>query len=254
MSYIRTSEIRERAREKTRLAWMDPEKREHRLTELRKVCATESYREKLHLSSLKLHTTPEYKKEQSKRMIEAWARPGAREIRSEKMRISHNQLEYRTKMQTIAKIVQNRPEVKEFRKICMLRPEYREMHRLLMLGDKNPMQRVENREKIRLSKLGFKNHLWRGGRSNEPYGLEFNEFLKSQIRDRDDHLCQMPDCYLSENGKKHPVHHIDYDKKNSRQENLITLCHSHHTQTSSGDRDHWTELFQELQILRRIGV
>lgn len=99
---------------------------------------------------------------------------------------------------------------------------------------------------------GPNSHLWRGGSSHESYGSGFTQTLKRQIRDRDDHLCQMPGCYISENGWKHKVHHINYNKKDSSLVNLITLCHSHHARTNNGDREHWTELFQEVQRLRGI--
>ena len=109
---------------------------------------------------------------------------------------------------------------------------------------------LKTREKKRLARLGPLNPRWRGGKSLEPYSPEWNGKLQEQIRDRDDHLCQMPGCYLPENGKKHDVHHIDYDKKHNQEENLITLCHKHHTKTTSGDRVYWTEYFQELQSQR----
>ncbi len=102
------------------------------------------------------------------------------------------------------------------------------------------------------SMSGPNNHNWRGGRSREPYSPEFSQSLRKKILDRDDHLCQMPDCYLPENGKKHDVHHIDYDKKNCTLVNLITLCRSHNIKVNHGDRERWTEYFQCLQRLRGI--
>jgi 5-methylcytosine-specific restriction endonuclease McrA len=49
------------------------------------------------------------------------------------------------------------------------------------------------------------------------------ERIREEIKDRDSHHCQI--C-----GKKNllVVHHIDWDKKNSVSENLITLCRKHH--------------------------
>jgi hypothetical protein len=97
---------------------------------------------------------------------------------------------------------------------------------------------------------GSNNHNWRGGTSREPYSQEFSENLKYYIRKRDDFLCQMPRCYLPENGNHHPVHHIDYDKHNSDHVNLITLCISCHVKTTYGDRDYWTKYLQALQEMR----
>jgi len=155
---------------------------------------------------------------------------------------------YRAKMGKIQKIVQNTPEARrrnsKSQKISHNRPEVREkMSRLMKIS----MNRPEVKEKI----SGSNSWNWRGG-CFEPYSKEFNEMLKRQIRDRDDHLCQFPDCYLPENGKKHDVHHIDYNKKNHAPVNLITLCQSHHSKTTNSNHEHWTELFQELQKLRGI--
>jgi len=114
---------------------------------------------------------------------------------------------------------------------------------------KEALKKPEVRAKISISLRGANAPNWRGG-CYKDYSPEFTKELKEQIRNRDDRLCQMPGCCLSENRKKHSVHHIDYDKKNSVHKNLITLCESCHAKTDNGDRSHWTELFQELQLLR----
>jgi len=93
---------------------------------------------------------------------------------------------------------------------------------------------------------------WRGGTSFEPYGLEFNQKLKEQIRRRDHYRCQECFRYQSElftNTKagirpyKLHIHHIDYDKKNNNPNNLISLCKSCHQQTSF-NREDWIKYFQ----------
>jgi len=77
----------------------------------------------------------------------------------------------------------------------------------------------------------FKNGIlhpnWKNGSSFEPYGLEFNKKLREEIRKRDNHICQR--CGIKENGEKLAVHHIDFNKKNSVPENLISLCNSCHS-------------------------
>jgi hypothetical protein len=90
---------------------------------------------------------------------------------------------------------------------------------------------------------GEKNIFWKGGISFEPYSLDFNKSLKRKIRKRDNNTCQHPLC-LKE-GKNFPVHHIDYDKKNADENNLITLCWSHHSK-SNGNRDFWQLFYQEI--------
>jgi len=92
---------------------------------------------------------------------------------------------------------------------------------------------------------GEKNPRWLGGASFEPYNPEFNGKLKSFIRKRDNYTCQI--CDKKENGKAHCCHHIDYDKKNNRSENLITLCNSCHSKTNS-NRQYWQNYFEFQQI------
>ena len=80
---------------------------------------------------------------------------------------------------------------------------------------------------------GDKNPSWRGGTSFEPYSVDWTKTLKRSIRERDKYTCQT--C-----GKEPAifVHHIDYDKKNCKPNNLITLCSSCHAMTNF-NRDFW---------------
>ena len=91
-------------------------------------------------------------------------------------------------------------------------------------------------------RVGDKNPSWLGGKSFEPYGVEFNDELKRQIRARDNHTCQ--ECLRTEEQLycALDVHHIDYDKRNNSPENLIALCRSCHAKTGFG-REDWTEYF-----------
>lgn len=96
---------------------------------------------------------------------------------------------------------------------------------------------------------GDKSSMWKGGISFEPYSSEFNGRLKQLIRERDNFECQF--CGISENGRAHDIHHIDYDKKDYRKRNLITLCKNHNGQANY-NRDKWQFLFETLQELRGI--
>lgn len=96
-----------------------------------------------------------------------------------------------------------------------------------------------------------KNHWnWQGGISFEPYGPEFNEELKEQIRKRDNYRCQ--ECFrhqdelFTETGKRYKliVHHIDYNKTNNKPKNLNSLCRGCHLQTNFS-REDWTKYFQQ---------
>jgi len=72
---------------------------------------------------------------------------------------------------------------------------------------------------------------WRNGSSFEPYSLNWTKKLKESIRKRDNYTCQI--CYK----KGNTVHHIDYNKKNCIENNLITLCKSCHSRTNGKDRN-----------------
>ncbi len=95
---------------------------------------------------------------------------------------------------------------------------------------------------------GEKHANWLGGISFEPYGIEFNEKLKELIRERDNYICQIKECATLQNGRKHPVHHRDYDKRNNKPKNLITLCHPCHSKTNY-NRDYWQDYFQRREAM-----
>jgi hypothetical protein len=74
--------------------------------------------------------------------------------------------------------------------------------------------------------FGENHHRWKGGISFEPYGKEFNNQLKSQIRERDNHTCQ--NCNGKSDNEKLCIHHIDENKSNNSSDNLISLCRECH--------------------------
>lgn len=106
-------------------------------------------------------------------------------------------------------------------------------------------QRISKAMKNNPKITGSNSCVWKGGISFLPYPREFYEIADS-IRDRDDHVCQL--CGTPENGKKHPVHHIDYDKQNNSPSNLISLCVSHNTKVNR-NREQWTKYFQLMSYL-----
>ena len=144
--------------------------------------------------------------------------------------------------------------------------EFREFTRRRRIGQKHSQ---ETKEKIRAahkgkkrtpehckhiseSKIGknagAKSHRWRGGVSNLPYPFEFNSSLKNRIKRRDGFVCKMIGCGMSETGSKFnygmplTVHHIDYDKNNCADDNLITLCTGCNSRVNF-NRDCWQDLF-----------
>lgn len=94
---------------------------------------------------------------------------------------------------------------------------------------------------------GDKNPNWAGGASFEPYSAEFTEKLKNKIRERDGHCCRLCGKLEGFNGRKLTNHHIDYDKQNCVEDNLISLCASCNSKVNK-NRTHWTEHFQRLLV------
>ncbi len=76
------------------------------------------------------------------------------------------------------------------------------------------------------------------------YGAEFDNPLKEQIRFRDKYKCKECGCSQLENDKQLDIHHMDYNKKNNRIDNLVALCHSCHMRTNK-NREYWTKYFKK---------
>jgi len=107
------------------------------------------------------------------------------------------------------------------------------------------MRLAKSSDTHRIKISGEGNSMWKGGLSFEPYSPQFNPLLKSKIRKRDNYLCQL--CGKLEEGSKLNIHHIDYNKLNNLQSNLICLCRNCHSKTNTG-RKYWQEYFQKNRI------
>ena len=123
-------------------------------------------------------------------------------------------------------------------------PLSKEHKRKLSEAHKGKHPSEETRKKMGEAHEGEKSPHWLGGISFEPYSPEFNKQLKRQIRERDKFTCQ--ECKQTEKKLGHTLicHHIDYNKKNSDPNNLISLCRPCHTQTNFS-REDWTNYFQD---------
>jgi len=102
--------------------------------------------------------------------------------------------------------------------------------------------------------LGDNNPNWQGGISFEPYSSEFNSELKEQIRKRDNYICQK--CGKKQDSfigffKRLTIHHIDYDKDNNKENNLISLCNRCNSEVNA-IRGYWKKFFTAILINRRI--
>lgn len=108
----------------------------------------------------------------------------------------------------------------------------------------------EHRAKISTAKKGrqclSENNNWRGGVSFIPYPLGWSKTFKEQIRYRDGYRCQLCGMPETENGKRLDVHHIDYNKTNLSEKNLISLCVRCHRKTNH-NRQYWAEYFESAK-------
>jgi hypothetical protein len=83
------------------------------------------------------------------------------------------------------------------------------------------------------------------GNGSGRHPVEFNKRLKRKIRNRDNYTCQICDIKEADYDKNLDVHHIDYDKSNNVESNLIALCNSCHS-TTNGNRDFWKQKLSNL--------
>lgn len=88
---------------------------------------------------------------------------------------------------------------------------------------------------------GEKHPFWTGGKCNSGHSREFKR-KRDSIRKRDNDKCQFCGFTQEQNlqayNEKLSVHHIDYDKSNDKDENLITLCKKCHAKCK-GNLDYW---------------
>jgi len=104
----------------------------------------------------------------------------------------------------------------------------------------NPMKNPEIVKKL----SGKNSNFWNGGISFEKYPQEFNTYLKNNIRQRDNQICMNCNIHREKLKEALMVHHINYDKKCSLIQNLISLCRRCHVQTNQ-NREYWIKLFQD---------
>ena len=103
----------------------------------------------------------------------------------------------------------------------------------------------KKRPKLSKQMLGNKRN-YIHGKGYEPYSIKFNNKLKESIHKRDNYTCQ--NCgmtrkeHFKQYNRKLDVHHINYNKKNCKEDNLITLCKKCNLRANS-NRDYWFAYF-----------
>jgi len=108
---------------------------------------------------------------------------------------------------------------------------------------------AEHRKKIGDAQRGKKGSNWHGGISFEPYCPAFNKSKKEEIRESHGRKCFL--CGAGENGRKHAVHHTDYNKMqgcDTEDWNLIPLCNQCHSKTNF-NRWYWFSLLYSNWVM-----
>lgn len=89
---------------------------------------------------------------------------------------------------------------------------------------------------------GEKSVFWAGGKWENPYVKGWNNKLREKIRIREGYKCFLCGVPQRECMGKLIVHHINYDKSNNSERNLVALCRRCHGKTNH-DRETWIKQF-----------
>ena len=108
-------------------------------------------------------------------------------------------------------------------------------------------------EKIRTANVGPNNPQWRGGISREPYGWEWNDELREEVRRRDGYRCRVCGVPQDECNERLNVHHANYLKQDNDPLNLVSLCRSCHSRTVKR-RKYWIAIFQTMVLNRDLAA
>jgi len=125
-------------------------------------------------------------------------------------------------------------------------------------GENNPFfgkhHSEETKEQISKLLLGENHPNWQEGISFEPYSPLWTEELKIKIRQRDNYKCQ--NCGMTQEehfivaGCDLNVHHIDYNKKNCKENNLITTCLWCNCRANS-NRNYWQDFYiNKIELIK----
>ncbi|GAG24855.1 unnamed protein product, partial [marine sediment metagenome] len=92
---------------------------------------------------------------------------------------------------------------------------------------------------------------WNKGDGRGVYPVEWNEKLKKRIRAKDHYKCAVCGVeyynlmyYRQEKIPALHVHHIDYDKNNLDDDNLISLCVACHSKTAI-NKEYWQKILKK---------
>jgi hypothetical protein len=107
--------------------------------------------------------------------------------------------------------------------------------------------------KISKAMCGKNNPRYINGLSKNKYKSIFSDELKLKIRTRDNFTCQccgmIEQTHIEKSQKVLTVHHVDYDKENCKEDNLIALCIGCNCKangTKEFDRDYYFAYYRYL--------
>ena len=106
---------------------------------------------------------------------------------------------------------------------------------------------VDQKLRKRLAKLGEKNPRWKGG-CNYVYPAEFSLELRHKIRHDWGFCCAL--CGLPQGRTMLDIHHIDGNKNNNCEANLVPLHRKCHMTVEGGDLVGYQLYFEDLQNQR----
>jgi len=155
--------------------------------------------------------------------------------------------------QSLKKFLSDNPRIKE--KNGMYGKSHTDNYKLLSSISKIGKRSYDDngyKKLIERTPKGENHPNWNGGTSYLPYSIDFNKALKNKIKERDKNRCGV----CNKKTQKLAVHHINYDKDDSNDKNLISLCYKCHPVTNF-NRDHWilffenkiNEIYKNIEIL-----
>lgn len=150
----------------------------------------------------------------------------------------------------IKRCLETRKRISESKKGHLVSEKVREKIREANIGNKYCLGRKYSEETIKKmseAQSGSKHKNWLGGTSHGPYSKDCTKTLRESIRKRDNYVCQ--ECGTKSINRSLDVHHIDYNRSNSSEQNLITLCLSCHMKTNY-NRSKWIKHFGVLMEIK----
>lgn len=204
----------------------------------------------------------EWRRKNSAAQKIAQNRPEVKAKHSAALKEAMNKPEYKIKRSAIAKELWEDPEYRAKVVGALNRPEARAKNSAVT---KEAMNRPEVKAKIsaiikelwkdpeyRAKHLGENNGSYIDGKSYEEYCPVWgDQEYKENLKERDNHQCQNPFCWKK--NKTIILHHINYNKKDCRPDNIATTCRSCNARANF-NRDLWQFIYSWLTISKKFNI